>query len=205
MLRIWLASGEELAPVSKEKIRVWDLKRHLRTEHSMPFSLQRLICGGACLEDDDHVTAPCELQLVLSSVVSARQKRNSGEELVRFAADRGCAEVARHLLQAGADKDYYSITGLHDGGRTALARAATRGYIELVRLLIDAGARTDTLDEHALIYAASKGHTEIARVLVDAGADKDVLVWGRTALMHAAWKLGFGVPYFTTFFLKESL
>ena len=171
----------------------------------MPFSLQRLICGGACLEDDDHVTAPCELQLVLSSVVSARQKRNSGEELVRFAADRGCAEVARHLLQAGADKDYYSITGLHDGGRTALARAATRGYIELVRLLIDAGARTDTLDEHALIYAASKGHTEIARVLVDARADKDVLVWGRTALMHAAWKLGFGVPYFTTFFLKESL
>ena len=132
MLRIWLASGEELAPVPCEKFRAWDLKRRVRTEHGFPLCLQRLVCGSVCLDDDDHVTAPCELQLVLSNSIvdSARERRNAGEELVRFAADRGFVETARHLLKAGVDKDHYSGTGCVVAGQHSLGQppAATLSW-----------------------------------------------------------------------------
>ncbi|OLP79399.1 Ankyrin repeat domain-containing protein 50, partial [Symbiodinium microadriaticum] len=123
---------------------------------------------------------------------------NSGSMAERFGLHcdlwrYGYVETARHLLQAGVDKDHYrhySGTECHEGGRTALARATTRGRIELVRLLIDAGASKDTRDEYrrtALTCAASKSHTGIFRLLLEAGADKHVRdVDGKSALVHAA-------------------
>ena len=100
MLRIWLASGDELAPVSGEKFRVWGLKRHLRAKHGFPAWLQRLVRDGACLEDEDEVTAPAGLQLVLSiDANNEQQKLEAGEELVSYAARNGCVEAAQRALK----------------------------------------------------------------------------------------------------------
>ena len=180
MLRIWLASGEELAPVSRQKIRVWDLKRHLRTEHGFPACLQRLISGGVCLEDAHYVTSPCELQLLLSMDACKQQKLAVGAELVSYAAEEGSARVTQFLLRVCPDKDFHG---------QALRVAAHKGRAEVARLLVEAGADTNSPDakhKTALIHASSSGHTKIAELLLDAGAHKDACdLSGKSALAHA--------------------
>ena len=79
----WLASGDELAPALWGEVPCWGLKRHLRAKHGFPAWLQRLVRDGACLEDEDEVTAPAGLQLVLSiDANNEQQKLEAGEELV---------------------------------------------------------------------------------------------------------------------------
>ena len=181
MLRIWSASGDQLAALSGEKFCVEDLKRHLRAEHGFPVCLQRMVCDGACLKDEDEVTAPAWLQLVLSIDTSnEQQKREAGKELVFYAAEKGCVETAQRLLQVCTDRGYYS---------KALTVAARKGHTEIVRLLVDAGADKESRDANrwtALLHAAAGGHTEIAGLLLDAGADKDVCNgFGKSALLLA--------------------
>ena len=79
------------------------------------------------MKDDDKITAPADLQLVLSIDTSnEQQKREAGEELVSYAAGKGCVEAAQRVLQVCTDKDYYS---------RALVVAAGKGHTEIVRLL----------------------------------------------------------------------
>ena len=194
-------SGEDLHSFSTECfLDVRRLKRHLRFLHGYPLCLQQLLCDGRHLKDDDPVHAlsdAADLMLVLQTLVTAEQQRMAGEELVCHAADVGGLEVARHLLQAGADKDYcssYDIAcdthQLENNGRTALSRAAARGRVEMVRLLLEAGADKDVQDQDgmtALMHATHAGHIEIARILVEAGAGKDLVdEEDTTALITAA-------------------
>ena len=192
-------SGEELASFSTEDFQgVHELKSRLRSLHGFPLCLQQLLCDGDHLRDDDPVKAS-ELMLVLRTAVTAEQQHKAAEELVCYAADGGFLEVARLLLQAGADRDYCRSPEVSEGssseewdniGCTALSRAANRGHAELVRLLLEAGADKDLQDEDgmtALMHAAHEGHVEIARILVAAGAGKDLEdEEGTTALMIAA-------------------
>ncbi|CAE7802770.1 unnamed protein product [Symbiodinium necroappetens] len=192
-------SGEELANFATEDFRdVRELKSRLRSLHGFPLCLQQLLCDGDHLRDDDPVKAS-ELTMVLRTAVTAEQRHKAAEELVCYAADGGFLEVARLLLQAGADRDYCRSSEVAEGssseewdniGCTALSRAANRGHAELVRLLLEAGADKDLQDEDgmtALMHAAHEGHVEIARILVAAGAGKDLEDEERTtALMIAA-------------------
>eukprot|EP00439_Symbiodinium_sp_Y106_P073987 s114_g14.t1 len=78
-------------------------------------------------------------------------------------------EVARLLLEAGADKD------CRDHSMTALMLASRRGHLEVARLLLDAGADKDCCDLNgmtALMLASRRGHLEISRLPLDAGAAK---------------------------------
>ena len=97
MLRIWLASGDELSPVSGKKFHVPPVKLHLRTQHNFPICLQRLRSDGV-------------------------------------AARKGHTEVARLLVDAGADKNALD----ERDGMSAVSHAASAGYAEIVRLLVDA-------------------------------------------------------------------
>ena len=164
MLRIWLASGDELSPVSGKKFHVPHVKLPLRAQHGFPICLQRLIRDGVCLQDTDEVTAPAELQLVLSiDTESKQQKLKAGEELVRYAAEEGRVETTLLLLQMCPYQGYESA---------ALVVAARKGHTEVARLLVDAGADKNALDERdgmsAVSHAASAGYAEIVRLLVDA-------------------------------------
>ncbi|CAE7219946.1 ANKHD1, partial [Symbiodinium natans] len=82
---------------------------------------------------------------------------------------KGHLEIARLLLNAGADKNSHNRKA-----QTALMHASFQGHIDIVRLLLDAGADKSLRDVSgttALIHASYVGHIDIVRLLLNAGAD----------------------------------
>jgi ankyrin repeat protein len=125
--------------------------------------------------------------------------------LLMVAAERGYAEVAGLLVDAGArpeEKDEYE-------SETALMIAARLGRAQVVRVLLDKGADPNArkefpwqfrlhgssphtrLDNHtsALMLAAQAGHTDIVEMLAKGGARVNARTkYDETALMYAAAK-----------------
>ena len=147
----------------------------------------------------EYRTAPMDLQLVLSAIADAEQKREASDELINFAASTGNVEAARFLLKAGIQEACSRERGHTEAERLlgnagadimALVRACENGHAEVARLLIQAGAdkdaRVDFQRRSALVCACGNGHIDVAQLLLEAGADKDVQVAsGRTALICA--------------------
>jgi len=93
--------------------------------------------------------------------------KESGVDLLSWAALGGAATAARLLLERGADAD---------GG--ALHAAAAGSRLELVQLLLNAGADVDRRDPdtgrvalHAAVADGGDESLEVVRVLLAAGAD----------------------------------
>ena len=87
------------------------------------------------------------------------------------AAVRGRADVARLLIDAGADPD-----AADDRGRTPLIRAAEYGQAAVVELLVGYGARLDWVDSFgwtALYQSALCGQRRMVEHLLRLGADVD--------------------------------
>ena len=85
------------------------------------------------------------------------------------AADKGCLDLAKLLISAGA-----SLEARDRLGAKPLARAAAAGQAELVTLFLDRGAPIDAqnLDGSTALYqAAEAGRLPIVRQLVEHGAD----------------------------------
>ena len=126
------------------------------------------------------------------------------------AASYGDAEVAKVLIDAGADVNARSTmdSGGVPGG-TALLHAAVFGMTDVLDLLVEAGAEVDSLEEaaaagdvdgwltpdaplqariRALVFAADHQRLPVIDQLVDAGTPVDAFdeVWGRQALRIAA-------------------
>jgi hypothetical protein len=81
-----------------------------------------------------------------------------------YASHESTGELARVLLEAGADKD--------DGGNPLIC-AASHGDADVVRALLDVGADvelTDNPPETALRLAAAFGYPDVVDLLVAAGA-----------------------------------
>jgi ankyrin repeat protein len=110
-----------------------------------------------------------------------------GDTALHEAALKGRIEVARALLQAGAN-----ARKSNDNGETPLHYASENGCIEIVRALLEAGAGADVRKcdggGHSPIYRACEwGHFEVFRALVEAGGDVNKLdSEGRTALHDAS-------------------
>ena len=185
MLRIWRMSGQELPAVATAGISdVWDVKAELRSLHGFPLCMQQLLHRGQILDNSTTLDGPIDLQLVLLRLSSKVQQIEAANELVTICM-QGNLEIARLLLEAGANKD------AHDRkGNTALTLAAENGHVEVTQLLLEAGANTDAHDRkgnRALTLAAENGHVEVTRLLLEAGAHKDLKASdGYTALMVAA-------------------
>ncbi|MCU0639469.1 MAG: ankyrin repeat domain-containing protein [Candidatus Krumholzibacteria bacterium] len=110
-------------------------------------------------------------EIVKSNPASLTERDNNQfrELPIHFAATTGNVEIARILLDAGAEID----AGDSDNS-TALGIAAMRGHAPLVTLLIERGANVNHRDRKAdcpLSFAVGAGKEEIAKQLVDAGAD----------------------------------
>ena len=91
-----------------------------------------------------------------------------GGTCLHIAAQNGYLEIARLLLEDGADKDAAMTNGL-----TCLHIAAQNGYLEIVRLLLEVGADKDaeTTDGWTCWHVGSQnGHLEILRLLLESGA-----------------------------------
>ena len=90
-----------------------------------------------------------------------------GHTALTKACDKGCLEIVKCLLAAGADKEKADTYGW-----TPLIRAAGGGHVETVRLLLSAGADKDKADDDGwtpLSYAAIGDHQEIVQLLQPAG------------------------------------
>lgn len=101
------------------------------------------------------------------------------ETLLVWAVSEGYADIARALIDAGAD-----VNAANSLGNTPLIRSACTGRLELTRALLEAGANLDAQNADgysALILARRRGNQEIADLLLEAGADRELSTrWGFT-------------------------
>src|SRR3954465_15209263 len=114
-------------------------------------------------------------------------REGDGMTALHWAADTGNAELARLLLENGAQPA--AVTRL--GGYTPLHLAAKGGHAQVVRALLDRNAdakATTTTGAAPLHFAAASGSAEAVTLLLDRGAVIDVREpqWGQTPLMFAA-------------------
>ena len=77
---------------------------------------------------------------------------SNGTTALVWAAGAGHIEVARLLLEAGADEDMASTFGA-----TALRCAAEEGHVAVARLLLEAGADKRKADNNAWRHSADSG------------------------------------------------
>ena len=156
---------EELAYMVENGHSVRDLKKLLADRVGFSRFRQRLLSGELGeLQDDMPVRQVPSLQLIVLNFCPPEKavwkallhacKKNKAAQVTKLlekpfdpngrgakanplivAAQRGHFEVARLLLEAGADKN----AAMADGA-TALMLAALDGHLEVVRLLLEAGA-----------------------------------------------------------------
>ena len=101
----------------------------------------------------------------------ARAFSPDGFTALHLAAFFGKTEVARRLVQAGADVHVYSANDFHV---QPLHSAAAGRHVEICRLLIGAGADVNATQRHGftpLHSAAQNGDVELVELLLSAGAD----------------------------------
>jgi cytohesin len=122
---------------------------------------------------------------------------NDWNTALHKAAWKGHLEVARALLQAGAN-----ARKSNDYGRTPLHLASGEGHIEIVRALLEAGAGADVrkcdVDGWSPIHhACREKRFEVFRALVEAGGDVNKLDSNRRTALHHASQYGLteGVRY----------
>ena len=124
---------------------------------------------------------------LLSEGVDVNAPQGDGSTALHWAAYREDVDLARRLLDAGADVD--AKTRL--GEMTPLFMASKNGDAAMIELLVDAGAdpsSSTTNGTTALMMAAASGDADAVSTLLARGVDVDAadVHQGQTALMFAA-------------------
>lgn len=134
----------------------------------------------------DIALARGDLDDVMRHVAADPELLNKGEKRppLPHAILRNNAEIALHLIAAGADVD------IADGaGRTPLHLAVERNHAELCAALLKAGANPRMRDRTGwtpLHHAAARNRLDVARALLDGGADLTTLSEGGGTPLHEA-------------------
>jgi ankyrin repeat protein len=119
-----------------------------------------------------NVIAGILLQKSSQPSVDANWKTKMGEPLLNLAIQQDQGQIARILLDFGADTyqtDYLENTGLN--------LAAEKGDTELVQMLLDRGAdpnHANLLGTTPITAATQRGHDALADLLAQAGANPGV-------------------------------
>ena len=114
----------------------------------------------------------------------------SGFTPLDLAASNGSVNVARVLLQSGADANAVSRNG-----STPLEDASLKGFEAIVTLLVDHGAQVNQVNSDsgttALYAAAAFGREGILRLLLERGADPSICGRNGKTALQAAVENGF--------------
>ena len=106
------------------------------------------------------------------------------ETPLSVASRRGYSEVARVLLEQGAD-----MTILDGGNWSPLEWSSEEGHVEVLRVLLDNHADVNSSDRYnwtALHLASRSGHVAVARVLLENGADANATKKNYDTPLHLA-------------------
>ncbi len=128
---------------------------------------------------------PATVLAYINSGADVNATTVDGKSPLHYAITHGNVEIARMLLQAGADPNMPTANELQS---TPLKNAASNGNIEIIRALIAAGADPDFAPNSPglspLPSAAFTGQTTSVAVLLELGADATGEA-GSRALTHA--------------------
>jgi uncharacterized protein len=127
------------------------------------------------------------VQSLLKQKVDVNEAQADGNTALHWAAYRDDAEMARLLIQSGANPNVKTRLG----DVTPLQLAATNGSTAIVELLLKAGAAVNAANGNGttpLMFAAAAGRIDAIRILLDSGADVNSrdANHGQTAAMFAA-------------------
>ena len=201
MLRIVsAASGEEVAAFHKAQFdstvaesgaTVGALKRHLAKRFERKYSrfqLRMLREGNPEeLEDDEVITLPLDLQLMLMNHLPPDAER---DECFLQSCSHGLVHEVERSLKGLQDPNVAKKerNDLHGKAMffSGLTFAMWQGHLDVACLLLDAGAK-DVLNFGLLSLAADKGHLAMMRILLEQRANiEDQDSWRQRPLHRAA-------------------
>lgn len=157
-----LANGLRNMPgIKSDEVQVW---------------LKNIKLDDNTLMNDEGILNPNYIKLLENQNINLDVREKYGKRTALMAAaERGSVDVARRLLNAGAD-----VNATDKYGSTALMAASSAGHTDVVKLLIAAGANVNMKTtgtyggETALWEASRNGRPEIVRSLLAAGADSSI-------------------------------
>ena len=124
------------------------------------------------------------------------QENRRGQTALMWAIEQGHPQVAKLLIERGADVNARSKNGF-----TPLLFAAQQNDLDSVRTLLAEGAKLDDFTPEwgsALVAAAARGHENLAIFLLEKGADPNAADDNQIAVLHYAMLQGLahmgGVP-----------
>ena len=133
----------------------------------------------------------------VQELADAKADDDLGDTGLHWAVKENLVEVARVLLDAGADvsaRSGYEGAALSVDRNTPLHFAVMKGNADMVRMLLDAGADASAADQRGLTPLHFVDKSDIARMLLEAGASVDAEAGhGWTPLHFAAMENAAGV------------
>jgi len=109
------------------------------------------------------------MDILTNNPASINEWDLQGNTALCLAAQNGHADIAKILLEAGADAEKEG-----GGGWLPLHEAAYHGSIDVARILIENGASVNSKTNQAELpihLAIKKGNAELVRLLLDGGSD----------------------------------
>jgi len=136
---------------------------HLKIFRIYPIVLGLLIVITGC----DLLDNPPKTLHMAGDGISVNAKGTDGERPLHFAVYGNKIDMAKFLLEQGAD-----INGINNSESTPLHGAAWKGHIAVAELLIAKGADvnvTNKMGKTPLDWAIEQGHTEMATLIRNHG------------------------------------
>ena len=151
-----------------------------------------LIAGGTCRAGIVEAVIAGDVEKVEDLLTNGADPNAKGKDsfsLLHFAARHGHAEVAKLLIEHGADVNdrnrYVYTTPLHE--------AAANGHAAVAKLLLEHGARTDVTSyghETPFDMAVANGHAGIVGLFIEHGADVNTAHRGALGPLQLAARNG---------------